>query len=68
MALLPKSLHRKHTGLLTELAKLMLDINGYFIGTPVNRLFREVDGEAQLIPMRHYELILMSLKDIVKDG
>jgi hypothetical protein len=67
MALLPKSLHRKHTGLFTELAKLMLDINGYFIGTPVSRLIREVNGEAQLIPMKYYELILMSLKGIVKD-
>ena len=67
MTLLPKSLHRKHTGLFTELAKLMLDINGYFIGTPVSRLFRGVDGEAQLIPMRYYELILMNLKGIVKD-
>jgi len=45
----------------------MLDINGYFIGTPVNRLFREVDGEARLIPMRYYELILMNPKGIVKD-
>jgi len=67
MTLLPKSLHRKHTGLFTELAKLMLDINGYFIGTPVSRLFRGVDGEAQLIPMKYYELILMNPKDIVKD-
>ena len=67
MTLLPKSLHRKHTGLLTELAKLVLDINGYFIGTPVIRLFREVDGEAQLMPMKYYELILMNLKGIVKD-
>jgi hypothetical protein len=67
MALLPKSLHRKHTGLFTELAKLMLDINGHFIGTPVSRLIRKINGEAQLIPMRYYELILMSLKGIVKD-
>jgi len=67
MALLPKSLHRKHTGLFTELAKLMLDINGYFIGTPVSRLIRKINGEAQLIPMKYYELILMSLKGIVKD-
>jgi hypothetical protein len=49
------------------LAKLVLDINGYFIGTPVIRLFREVDGEAQLMPMKYYELILMSLKGVVKD-
>jgi len=54
-------------GLLTELAKLVLDINGYFIGTPVIRLFREVDGEAQLMPMRYYELILMNPKGVVKD-
>jgi hypothetical protein len=67
MTLLPKSLHRKHTGLFTELAKLMLDINGYFIGTPVSRLIRGVDGEAQLIPMKYYELILMNPKDIIKD-
>jgi|GEM_PF-1998876 len=67
MALLPKSLHRKHTGLFTELAKLMLDINGYFIGTPVSRLIRKINGEAQLVPMKYYELILMNLKDIVKD-
>jgi len=45
----------------------MLDINGYFIGTPVIRLFREVDSEVQLMPMRYYELILMNLKGIVKD-
>jgi hypothetical protein len=45
----------------------MLDINGHFIGTPVSRLIREVDGEAQLIPMKYYELILMDPKDIVKD-
>jgi hypothetical protein len=45
----------------------MLDINGYFIGTPVSRLIRKINGEAQLIPMRYYELILMSLKGIVKD-
>ena len=45
----------------------MLDINGYFIGTPVIRLFREVDGETRLIPVRYYELILMNPKGIVKD-
>ncbi|MCG2866869.1 MAG: hypothetical protein L7H08_05035 [Vulcanisaeta sp.] len=67
MALLPKSLHRKHTGLFTELAKLMLDINGHFIGTPVSRLIRKINGETQLIPMKYYELILMNPKDIVKD-
>jgi hypothetical protein len=67
MALLPKSLHRKHTGLFTELAKLMLDINGHFIGTPVSRLIRKINGEAQLIPMKYYELILMNPKDIIKD-
>jgi hypothetical protein len=49
------------------LAKLVLDINGHFIGTPVTRLIREVDGEAQLMSMRYYELILMNLKGIVKD-
>jgi hypothetical protein len=67
MALLPKSLHRKHIGLFTELAKLMLDINGYFIGTPVSKLIRKINSEAQLIPMKYYELILMNLKGIVKD-
>jgi hypothetical protein len=67
MALLPKSLHRKHTGLLTELAKLMLDINGHFVGTPVIRLIRKINGEAQLVPMKYYELILMNPKDIIKD-
>ncbi|MCG2892844.1 MAG: hypothetical protein L7H00_04835 [Vulcanisaeta sp.] len=67
MALLPKSLHRKHTGLFTELAKLMLDINGHFIGTPISRLIRKINGEAQLIPMKYYELILMNPKDIIKD-
>ena len=45
----------------------MLDINGYFIGTPVNRLIREVDGEAQLMPMKYYKLILMNPKGIIKD-
>jgi hypothetical protein len=49
------------------LAKLVLDINGYFIGTPVIRLFREVDGEAQLMPMKYYKLILMNPKGIIKD-
>jgi hypothetical protein len=45
----------------------MLDINGYFIGTPVSRLIRRVNSEAQLMPMRYYELILMNPKGIVKD-
>jgi hypothetical protein len=45
----------------------MLDINGYFIGTPVSKLIRVVDGEAQLMPMKYYELILMNPKGIVKD-
>jgi len=49
------------------LAKLVLDINGYFIGTPVIRLIRKVYGETQLIPMKYYELILMNLKGIVED-